>query len=408
MPAGRPLQHHFRTFNFVTVTGSPVQMSGRMHSSVFVLAALLAASSAVEARWMLQQTVATAVNAVADAAAAPLAPAAVQPAAPATAAVQQQAPAFQQQAPAVQQQAPANAMAGPAPATATAGPAAAPALGQGLYVIPEEVAPPTTTTVAGGAATNNTGPTKPVAAKDLLFVMTVMANDQKAIYKNQQQLRQQVAKTAGVKDSQVLFYNQTSNTDKTGTSTMSLIMHVACADVNECGGAGMRLFNSTNQANLTNNIAREAGVQVLPGTVQVYGANIALRGNETLAPPKPVTEAPPLRMPSMDLNFSAPTDLSDFPGLADEPAANASAPLRPGRAAPMILPDEASMFDALDNLTAIGTVPAGGNATVLPGLEPTAVVDPAEVAAPAKSGAAARAAGAAAALAVAAAAVLLL
>lgn len=42
-------------------------------------------------------------------------------------------------------------------------------------------------------------------------------------------------------------------------------MHVACDNVQECGAAGAKLFNATNQANLTNNLVRETGVQVRGG-----------------------------------------------------------------------------------------------------------------------------------------------
>jgi hypothetical protein len=147
-----------------------------------------------------------------------------------------------------------------------------------------------------------------------------------------------------------------------GTSTMSLVMHVACKDTAECSSAGGKLYNTTNQAKLTAALASDASVQMLPSTFQVYGANVALRGNEEL----PKIEAPPpppvIKMPPLEINFTAPDTLSDFPGLTPPPspakgANGTAAPVRKGAAAGaaaaggVISASDASMFDALDTLT---------------------------------------------------------
>ncbi|KIZ00374.1 hypothetical protein MNEG_7586 [Monoraphidium neglectum] len=451
-------------------------------STCFAVLACLLAASSVEARWMLQVSdVTNAVNSVATAAAVPFAPAqpaTVKPAAgpaatavPAVTAAPAQPAAAAVVAPttAAVQQPTAAAMQQPAPGAIQQPPSA---LGQGLYVLPDAVAPqpaalapqpaalapqpaafapqPAAPAPAAAAAPQNLGPAKPAPAKDLLVVMSAMGQNQPDIYKNQQKLRQQVAATAGVDPkkppagtsmrrsgtclgldapaaapmespwtacfwtwaarlalglprqqltldthtraaAQVLFYNQTANVDKTGTSTLSLILHVACDSVEECGSAGARLFNPTSQANLTNNLARDANVQVLPSTFQVYGANVGLRGNETLAPIKIPTAAPLPATTDGDLNLTGPTDLSAFPGLA--PAAQGALPgaLEPAAA---ITPSEQGLFASLDNITA----PGASSATIIPGVLPTAVVDAAPAAnatapAPAaKSGAAAAAA----------------
>lgn len=69
--------------------------------------------------------------------------------------------------------------------------------------------------------------------------------------------------------SQVLFYNQTAREDpRTGQSTYSLTMQVACGTVGECASAGDKLFNTTNQANLTRQLAQD-DISVLPSTLQV-------------------------------------------------------------------------------------------------------------------------------------------
>lgn len=60
----------------------------------------------------------------------------------------------------------------------------------------------------------------------LQVVMTVMGQEAKDIYTNQQSLKQQVADAAGVKSSQVYFYNQTANMDpRTGVTAMSVSTH---------------------------------------------------------------------------------------------------------------------------------------------------------------------------------------
>lgn len=143
--------------------------------------------------------------------------------------------------------------------------------------------------------------------------------------------------------------------------------------------------------------------QVLPSTFQVYGANVALKGNETLAPMAPPAPVRPLPAAPLDLGFTAPTNLSAFPGLEPTADTTAAGVTPRGAAAPAgaILPSDASIFAALDNMTAPA---APANATVAPGLEPTTVV---AADTKAKSGAAGRAAGAAAVVAAAALALLL-
>ena len=53
--------------------------------------------------------------------------------------------------------------------------------------------------------------------------MTVMGEDQATIYRNQQALRDKLATAGKVGSDQVLFYNQSSNTDpRTGVQTLSV------------------------------------------------------------------------------------------------------------------------------------------------------------------------------------------
>jgi hypothetical protein len=53
--------------------------------------------------------------------------------------------------------------------------------------------------------------------------MTVMGEEAATIYRNQGELRSQLAQAAGVAPSQVLFYNQTANVDaRTGVTAVSV------------------------------------------------------------------------------------------------------------------------------------------------------------------------------------------
>ena len=53
--------------------------------------------------------------------------------------------------------------------------------------------------------------------------MTVMGEDQMTIYRNQQALRDKLATAGKIGSDQVLFYNQSSNTDpRTGVQTLSV------------------------------------------------------------------------------------------------------------------------------------------------------------------------------------------
>lgn len=232
-------------------------------------------------------------------------------------------------APAAAAPAATAAPAAAAPNAANAAPAAPANLGDGIYAIPDAPPPPPPTAVAAGgaAAVNNTGPTRPAEGKDLLVIMTIDGASQNAVYKAQQNLRQKVATTAGVGQDKVLFYNQTARTDpRTGQSTYSLTMQVACGDVAECSSAGGRLFNSTAQANLTRELAQD-GVSVLPSTLQVYGGNLARKGTDTLAPlprtaataaPKPAATASPL-LPGLAVGGLA-ADGTGLDGTATMPA----------------------------------------------------------------------------------------
>jgi len=157
-----------------------------------------------------------------------------------------------------------------------------------------------------------------------MVVMTMGANDQKAVYQAQQALRARVAQTAGVTPDKVLFFNQTGNVDRrTGAATMSLTLNVECGDSRSCAQAGNNLYNPRSQANLTSELAQQ-GVALLPNTTQVFGISGVgkYKGNDTLyegftiGTPKP--KAP--LMPGAGYNNS----LESFGGL-ELPGFNASA-----------------------------------------------------------------------------------
>eukprot|EP00775_Hariotina_reticulata_P003888 gene3888-4143_t len=178
------------------------------------------------------------------------------------------------------------------PTVAAGAPTAAPApapkvLRPGVYVI--EDPPPVPKVAVAPAVVNTTanatrGPQLPAAGKNLMVVMTVMGQEAKDIYSNQEQLKKDLADAASITPGQVFFYNQTANQDpKTGVTALSLVMNVDCVDQLECANAGAKLVNSSSQTKLTDALAKKS-ISLLPGTFQVYGVNAVGRykGNTTL------------------------------------------------------------------------------------------------------------------------------
>lgn len=171
-------------------------------------------------------------------------------------------------------------------------------------------------------------------------------------------------------------------------------MQVACASVAECRTAGLKLFNTTAQTAITDNLARN-GLSVLPSTFQVFGVNnLQRRGNDTLAParlaPPPAPLLPAL-LPPGGLNLSEPGLFPGFPSLNAPPTATTAG----------------SFADVLDNMTTPRVIPGTvGTPTVEPVSIPPSNVSSKGI--PATGGAASAAAGAATLLACAAAALLLL
>jgi hypothetical protein len=69
--------------------------------------------------------------------------------------------------------------------------------------------------------------------------MTVMGQDAGEIYKNQGQLKSQLAAAAGVRPGQIYFYNQTANSDaRTGVTAMSVSRGWGCVWALLAGCAG--------------------------------------------------------------------------------------------------------------------------------------------------------------------------
>lgn len=217
------------------------------------------------------------------------------------------------------------------------------------------------------------------ASKNLLVVMTVMGEEAATIYRNQGELRSQLAQAAGVAPSQVLFYNQTANVDaRTGVTAVSLIMNIECETPDACSRAGYALYSPTTQTRLTDNLARSS-ISLLPGTFQVYGVNSfnRYRGNETLWENKALTMQPPSAAAgAAGINYTDVIARSTVPVAT---ATNGSA------ASGGLLGNFTIPGFTLDNSAAPTLAPSALNLSTLPG-----VVQP--VATTTRSGAAAAAA----------------